>query len=166
MKVNVELQGVSKETIELSELVKSLQVISSSQCIPPLSVLNHFFGQQPEDLFINSEFSWKPFTIDNLSYEELVEQLKLAGFKLIEFSPDVNDFYSWIAWTFEYRFGVPRDEHLELLMEERKIEEKVRQAELSGNDIALEELFIEELNITRRIQDLLEPYIEDSGSTK
>ena len=159
MKIKVEIQGVSKETIELSELVMSLQVISSSRCIPALSVLNNFFGQHPEDLFINSEFSWKPFTIDNLSYEEMVEQLKLAGFKLLEFPADVNDFYSWIAWAFEYRFGVPRAEYLKLLLEERKIEEKVRQAELSGNNIALDELFIEELNITTKIKNLLEPYI-------
>lgn len=89
----------------------------------------------------------------------MVDQLKLAGFKLIEYPVDVNDFYSWTAWAFEYRFGVPRAEYLKLLLEERKIEEKVRQAELSGNDIALDELFIEELNITTRIKNLLEPYI-------
>lgn len=122
MEIKVEIQGVSEETIELSELVMSLPMISSSQCIPPLSVLNHFFGQQPEDLFINTEFFWKPFIIDNLSYEEMVEQLKLAGFKLLEFPTDVNDFYSWTAWKFEYMFGVPRDEHLKLLKEERKIQ--------------------------------------------
>lgn len=75
--------------------------------MPPLAVLNDAFSRASSDAGMGGGIEWRPFTIDEQEYQELVEFLFTDPDREIHFDKQfdhLESFDAWLKQVFSYSF--------------------------------------------------------------
>lgn len=75
--------------------------------MPPLAILNDAFSRASSDAGMGGGIEWRPFTIDEQEYQELVEFLFTNPDREIHFDKQfehLESFDAWLKQVFSYSF--------------------------------------------------------------
>ena len=160
---NVEDEYISDG--DLAKFLLNFRKLFIGNLIPPLAVLNNVFLKTEVD-DLNSNVSWKPFSISKDEFDELVSKLLSnpgLGFRLEDTPESVDCYFEWYIWAMEKAYGVPSEDHKKLELQVRDCEkrkEKAIHAKLGSNIVNA--LHSECVSAGMELADYLDKYIDNA----
>jgi len=130
---NIEDEYVSDG--DFGEFILNFHKLFVGNLIPPISVLNNVLLKREKEGGADN-LVWKPFSISDADYNELVEKLlsdTSRDFRLLETPYSVESFLDWYIWAMEKAYGVPADRHRLLELKVRDCERRREKAIISND---------------------------------
>jgi hypothetical protein len=124
----------------LVDLVLSIPYLisgcSQGGFIPPFQVLNDVLMNGDGDAGMSGGCKWKPFTIEEDEYKEMVKALRKKdhNFRLL-FAPEwVQSHDDWLNWKLELFLGIPNKKLRAITRKIRLAKAALQDAILAGNE--------------------------------
>jgi hypothetical protein len=118
----------------VSDLLFDIPYFFLAKIVPPMEVVNEVLQRGITDAGMSGGCKWKPFQLDPESYANLVDELKLMGFLVIQSPEWVKTRFDWQMWCLDLVWGIPALVHRQQMAELRELEAQREAATEAGDE--------------------------------
>lgn len=161
--VTVSFDADSWVDMTIMEWAQHMASIFAFRLFPPYSVAQLHANKGEINRGMTAFMKWRPFTLNYKDYEQIRDyflSVPQYGLRYVEPDKIIDSEEGWIAWKYEYEFGVPASRHEELLKEASLLKKALNHALSTDDNVNVEALNVQYMNIEEKIGRFVEPYMK------